>query len=878
MHFPLKNTFNSQNIILAANTVLAQYCQKNKRLFYNKYNIEKGEFPLVLSIQDWTKRLWAEYLMENASHNVPLLLEPHQSKILWKNIIKESSDPSWKNLDELAYEAWIIYQHYSFGQRATLSKENIHIQTWKKWATLFDKYCKKHNWLDSHHLLSWLMEENRLAHLTLPEVIFLYGIDTHLPLYTAFFKRLQEHGCCIQVYSKTHDKKFPTIKQITYVDYNAELYSMARWAWQHWGKGDKSIACLIPGLYTQHDYIVSVFQTVYHQQYPNRIETECPLTLLSETANRKSHPIIATALDVLNLSLSFNFESLSRLLRSPYIKGIEQESLARLRLERDLRKQAHNLPSLNTLYDLSLRYHCPQFADCLSKWSIHPTQKTQSFTQWAHYFNDQLSQWQWPAQSLLTQTELNQLKRWKLTLEKLASLDCVAAPCSYITALQQFTHILKTQSYFLHTSSDVERIVLMDVQDNLYGEYFDALWIMDIENIDISHKHHTNPFLPYFMHKNHGVPKLIKQLIQGTGTCVLSASENIASTSCYKVNTLLSEMNLTVEQLKPTDLAAIDKTSSSFIQWETFEDSQAPLISNPMMIENGVDLIQRQADCPFKAFADYRLNLKQSSLKLPQPMLTPSDKTQLINNLLHHCWKQLKQHEKLNQMTDEELNQFLHHIIDNEVEGFIARKPHVWKPVFTQLEKEKLYSFLKDSFSREKVRPPFEVIANDYESKAIIGNLTLTFKLDRLDQLADGSQLLIHYTSQRSTYTALNWIDNPNVAIQFSLYHLSHTPSIKSVSYLNVHPDKQNPFYGISEYDIHIKGVHTMTQSSVKTLPIQDWSALTQHWNSAIQNLLQTFQAGDAQVKPKDRKTTCHYCKHAILCRIAQTHETASEN
>ena len=95
---------------------------------------------------------------------------------------------------------------------------------------------------------------------------------------------------------------------------------------------------------------------------------------------------------------------------------------------------------------------------------------------------------------------------------------------------------------------------------------------------------------------------------------------------------------------------------------ETVPEEQAPPVALTEKIGGGSGILTRQAECPFRAFATFRLN----AVALEEPTLGISARQHgiLIHNALEYIWKALKNQQNLLAMNDAALQKMLTEIVD----------------------------------------------------------------------------------------------------------------------------------------------------------------------------------------------------------------------
>src|SRR3954454_23900998 len=90
---------------------------------------------------------------------------------------------------------------------------------------------------------------------------------------------------------------------------------------------------------------------------------------------------------------------------------------------------------------------------------------------------------------------------------------------------------------------------------------------------------------------------------------------------------------------------------------EVVEDFQAPPFDSSEPLSGGVGVIKSQAQCPFRAFAEYRLHAQR-----PEDAcfgFDPRERGGYLHRALEAVWKCLESSERLLQASDSELRTLL---------------------------------------------------------------------------------------------------------------------------------------------------------------------------------------------------------------------------
>lgn len=274
-------------------------------------------------------------------------------------------------------------------------------------------------------------------------------------------------------------------------------------------------------------------------------------------------------------------------------------------------------------------------------------------------------------------------------------------------------------------------------------------------------------------------------------------------------------------------------------QIEMISDSNGPAVHSQEAIRGGSDILKQQAACPFKAFAKHRLYAREIA---PQQLgLHPMERGQILHLILEQLWHHLKDHQHLCTLTDDNIDETIYSSIDTALNHFQNHKPYTFKKQFITIERQRLLKLLKKWLAIEKARPPFKVIAKELRQKTKLKHLDLNLQIDRIDELEDGSYIIIDYKTGQVTIN--DWLgDRPNEP-QLPLYCVTHPTPIAAILFAQIRSNQMR---------------------------LIELSPQQAQWKTTLLNLEKDFCDGNALVDPKYGNQTCNQCTFQTLCRISE--------
>ena len=146
-------------------------------------------------------------------------------------------------------------------------------------------------------------------------------------------------------------------------------------------------------------------------------------------------------------------------------------------------------------------------------------------------------------------------------------------------------------------------------------------------------------------------------------------------------------------------------------------------------------------------------------------------------------------------------------------------------------------------------------------------DLPLSLRVDRVDQLADGSHLVIDYKSGRNSLSA--WLGERLSQPQLPLYGVAS--GVEGIAFAQVRA-RDCKFTGVGTME-GVPGLQSDIEkaTSRSAVEVDSWSGLVEHWRLTLERLATDFLTGDARVDPDPN--ACNFCGFQSLCRVALVEE-----
>lgn len=746
----------------------------------------------------------------------------------------------------------------------------------------FEQLCKRENWLDSSGLANAICEKILTGEITPPEKIILTGFTEISPQHQYLLDVCVKAGSSITIFEP--EKIDNITHRISLTDEETELQTMARWAKSilHLYP-DKTIGCIIPNLKKLRDRALQIFSDVFSAE--DTYTTDHILLPFNISAGKKlsAYPIIHTALQLLNIHpkpLSIN--TLSGLLRSPFLGEAEREISQRARFENTLRRNNVSNISLEKLMSEKSHFDfsrdCPAFASRIQKYldTLPDTSQLLPTSTWVTIFDQQLTALGWPGERSLNSAEYQVVKNaWLTLLTEYAACDTVLGPLNYQQALHYLTY-LATKVMFQPQSPEGAPIQLLGALEAA-DLSFDYLWVMGLDDTTWPPIPKPNPFIPQRLQKALQMPhataerelvycqRLTEQFTRSAKQIVFSHALHNDKAELRPSPIIATATTVTLEQILLADFAPPSQKIYATRTMEYIQDDIAPPIQANERISGGSHIFKLQAACPFKAFAELRLQAK----KIDEPTLglMAKDRGNIIHKAMEMVWSKLNDKTTLDQQDDEALMT----IVTDSVEHALSLDTSnaLKNTRYRKLESLRLQKLLLTWLEKEKARPHFTVIALEEKRETIIGNIPLTLRVDRIDKLDNGRQLIIDYkTGKNNSFDA--WFSDRPDEPQLPLYCLTDPDKTIGILFAQINAEKMK-WDGVSELTLDIDSVKTIDK--VKYTDANNWKEQIAQWQTTLQKIGTDFSNGNATVDPKDSVETCRHCHLHAFCRIHESSE-----
>jgi ATP-dependent helicase/nuclease subunit B len=886
---PIIDALERDWIVLTANQRAARSLRHAFDLRQRARGTAYWEPPAILAWDAWLENQWSRLLMEG--HVTDLLLNDSQEQTLWRAIIAaDSTTASLRPVDALAQtaaDAWLRLHRFRARQLLQKFAGNADTRAFARWAAEFERRCTHSQYLTQAQLPEAIRAAVAAGHLAPQSGMLLVGFDSITPAQTALLDALRATNRPVEELAAPPAASSLILGDAP--DEHSELTSCARWLRSRLtDQPESSIAVILPSIEDSRAEIDRVFRHILAPELdgiaapavagPYEFSLGVPLA---------QTPLTTTALDILRWALgALPLDRLSNLLLSPYFAaGAGQtELIARAELDAFTLRDQRLLQPMMTLDDLYRLVSDSRFGSGLSILRDHLralrplfsaaelTRARRTHADWTAVIHDILEASGWAVTSRLDSVEFQARRKWERALDELTTLDFDGAQLSFRDALTALERIA-SDTLFAPESRHAPIQIMGPLESA--GSTFDAIWFLRANDLCWPSSASANPLLPWLLQRELAMPGVdpardsahagrITARIVASAPVVLFSYARESNKGRQRPSSILAA--LAPEPRHTSDIAPSGPIAAP-IQLDSAPDDASIPLPPDGVLQGGAGILQSQAACGFRAFAEKRLF--SSALEPTSLGLDARDRGSLVHAVLEHFWAVVKDQAALKAMPREERVAQLNRSIDIAFARDYARPAAGWPRAYIDAERQRLLSLLLDWLKFEdEVREPFAVKQREEKLSGVpIGPLRLDIRVDRIDtNLSDdqpAGDIILDYKTGAAT--PRDWLGPRPDAPQLPLYAVvAEKPDLAAVAFASVRPGN---LMGIAGYETGDTGQRGILPKPAK-LNAASLAAQVDEWRVVLTSLAEEFHAGNASVLPKHYPQTCQYCEQRLLCRL----------
>ena len=662
--------------------------ERLRHLIVDGYNIRMMESgggswptPEASTWNQWMRNLW-QSIEQTAPSAVNELLSGNQTTALWEQVIARSIRSNRQ--DEFEYLLWHVTSTANQAKAAyqLISKYCIDDSEFDRelsedsrmfldWLKDYRAQLRRNGYIDSEFLPEEIVRHLSKEHKRETGKVIFAGFDEWPPQNEYLIGSLQRLGWDIRVLSHDPEKISTKVVRREFETVDEEIEQCACWARSiiEQNSQEHYVGVVVPSITEQHTKIRRTFSAILNpsavldQRQDNKMSYHITLgTELSQT------PIVVDAMNLLELIKSqVEVPVMCSVIQSDRLKGWDEESALRSNFARELFTLRVDITSIDdTLAIMASRFlKGSELYRTLhvARERLSQTPQTADFGYWAKFITDWLRLFQANSREgrSFSDIEWRAHAQWGKLVEGLAELGFLSRKVrieEVIAQLRRITQNSNFQSRALRVPIQVGGMVA------LLGQRFTHLWIMGMNKDAIPGASRPNQFIPVPVQKKY---------------CISQATPQLAYEQCEKrLHRLVNSADITVMSYARSDLDAeyepslmLEKYSNNSLQdisitnyitytnkivsqddeLEEFTESNAGMVSDSELRVVGTGLFRDQSQCPFKAFAHYRL--KAENPRVPSIGVGPLEHGSLVHSLLEYLFRKYTRKEVLERVEDD---------------------------------------------------------------------------------------------------------------------------------------------------------------------------------------------------------------------------------
>ena len=865
----------------------------------------RGELPAeravwrtrqALTLGQWFASLADEALLSGIA-DLPVGLDAFSERLLWEKVIVASLTEAAPLFDiqgmaASAAEAQALARVWKI--RADGSALSDEAKLFIGWQAEFDKRCRSNGWIDPAGLQRQVIELIAAGHFALPESVAFVGFDRYTPLERDLMAALTARGVSVQ-----NQPKFPVDRGnddgrhrvVACADGDAECATVVAWVQAQLAANPACrLGIVAPDLAGVRDRLEFLLDDALHPALIRPDAAEVPRAFNFSLGRALADlPLIRVALDLLALGsgrAKVEQSRLSALLLAGGWSAAEGEADGRARLDAALRRDLPYFTTLPALIRLAQRLAeseaplCPQTVDALDAFAETAAAASRKLPpgQWAGIFRNCLKAAGWPGDRPLSSHEFQARRAFGEVLDGFGRLDGLLGPLAFAEAVRRLAQLCR-QRLFQPETRGRPAIQVLGVLESA-GLDFDALWVIGMNDDLWPPPPRPNPLLPAELLRaagaahasaeveldfaqrvherlSHSAPEVTFSFAQADGNRVLRPSPLIAGIPLAADAS--AEVVTLARQMAGESAAAI----------ELVEDAMAPPVGDGEKVSGGSWVLRAQAICPAWAYFQYRLG--GEAMDEPVEGLDPAARGTLVHEALEAFWTAVKSSEALAALGDLSRQQTIAEAVAKALDTFELDRRITLPARFRELEAARLAKLVDVWLQVEAKRGlSFEVIACEAPAEVEIEGIKVKMIVDRIDQLADGRQVIIDYKTGAAIDTK-NWAEQRITEPQLPIYAALVNEDVAAVVFAKVLLDKP-AFAGVAdEKDIlpGVQGIGDDKQKIFDPAKFPDWVAVITHWRERLHAVAKEVKQGRAGVVFADEKGL-QYCEVLPLLRLPE--------
>jgi ATP-dependent helicase/nuclease subunit B len=579
-------------------------------------------------------------------------------------------------------------------------------------------------------------------------------------------------------------------------------------------------------------------------------------------------PVVDAALSALAAAGgTIEWTTASRLLRSPYVAGAAAERSSRVVADLALRTRPGGIrTSGRWLAGCAARAGAVRFgaaADAAALALEGPRRRNAGA--WAEAFGQCLAAWGWPGDRPPGSRVYQAAHRLRELLRELAALGEWAAGLSLGEALAELRRLAGRP---FQPESGEPAVYVLDRYDDP-GVQLDSLWVAGLTAGAWPRPVAVDPLLPIEIQRELRLPGATPAARVAEAREVIGSWRARAQELVLSWPRLENDSEADASPLLPDDapawtpaarVANREQLCFAARRLDAVVEAPLPPLAGRRM-KGGAKLLELQAQCAFRAFAELRLGAGR--LEEPEAGFDRRLRGVVVHRALQDVWTRLGAQSALAALDQRARGALVASAVDRAL-GSCA--PADIGSRALDLERDWQCQAIGHLLELDLSRPSFAVVEVERPMEVAIGGLELTLRIDRTDRIGE-ELVVIDYKTGRPRDAA--WRGARMDAPQLPLYAVLHPERPSGIAFAALSLTRAY-HVGVGRDGDAVPGMmpaerFALTEDRESGF---EWPAVKARWASWLGRLAADFAEGRAEVDPKLAAATCRLCHLGALCRV----------
>ncbi|MGH8265425.1 MAG: hypothetical protein ACRETU_00145, partial [Steroidobacterales bacterium] len=436
---------------------------------YDRGRRERGHgvwpSPRVATLDDWLSLLWQEARAE--SGNRQILRPDTQVLRLLAEIIERDSPVALLNIESTArtvLRSWRRMQDWHCDNSAAVLA-TAEQRALRSWTRALERTQRDDGWIDRARLPAVLA--SKMPRSIAGERIAVLGFDPEPPAYARLFGACAAAGMAVERLEPGRVQS--QVYRFAAANADDELTAAASWARAVLEQdAGAQLAIVVPDLAERR---ASVRATLDRVVDPSRLlptdPEHLPLYSMIGGDALQEQPVVDAALRTLRLAdAEISWTDAGQLLRTPHLRGWLQESGARARLDRRLRREGRMMWRPSELARLARSADCEIWAQAgiAMRGELRAAGERLNVGDWAQRMGSALRAAGWTDGRTLSSTEFQAVNRFRELLAELAGYDSLLPPLDFAGARRELERVCRDTGF--QPDSGDPQIRILDTVDH----------------------------------------------------------------------------------------------------------------------------------------------------------------------------------------------------------------------------------------------------------------------------------------------------------------------------------------------------------------------------------------------------------------------------